>query len=67
MALDECYVHSGFVSQLRNSKHWKPQICPKFEPEGDIIFILLDSKQTYLVLQRNILFLSFKAVLCKVS
>lgn len=67
MALPECYVHSGFMSQMRNSKLRKPLIFPNFESEGNIIFILLGSKQNYSVLQRNTLLLSFKTVLYKVS
>lgn len=56
------YTHKGYVT-AEEFKLRKVQTCPNFEPEGDIVFILLDSKQTYSVLQGDILSLSFKTVL----
>lgn len=38
----------------------RKETCLTFSPEGDIIFIILHSKWTYSLIQREILLLSFK-------
>lgn len=50
----ECFAHSGFSSQPRNTKLKKTwyfiigskQTCPTFAPEGNIIFIILTVNKT---------------------
>lgn len=63
-------VHTGFVSELRcpelrkhqTLKEHCQQICPTFAAEGDIIFLILDSKQICPLPQRETLSLSSKAI-----
>lgn len=62
---------SGFKSYLSDLKVKRlqyfligcKQICPIFAPDGDIIFIILNSKQIFPFLWRETLAPSFKAVL----
>lgn len=58
-------VHTGFVSELRcpelrkhqTLKEHCQQICPTFAAEGDIIFLILDSKQICPLPQRDTIFI----------
>lgn len=68
---DGCWVNGWFASQLRSLKHKEPatfttmsckQTCLSLFPEGSIIFIILDSKQTRPLLHRKMLSLPSKAV-----
>ena len=59
-----CCIHSGFAPYLKNSKFGTPtsfimgckQSCLALDPMGDIIFILLESKQNCLMIHRERLY-----------